>query len=126
MRLLKQPVAGLTIEACGRGFVGIMNDRLTHRQHQLAAQKALATARRQSRRCDVLIMDEVNGAMHSRLVSQREVLRFISAKPKSLTLVLTGRQAPPAIIRRADLVTEMVEIKHPFQKGRTAEAGIDY
>jgi cob(I)alamin adenosyltransferase len=119
-------VPGLTITAYGRGWVGILGDRLSRRQHQLAARAALAAARRQARHCDVLILDEVNGAMHGKLLSQRDVVRFIADKPRRLTLVLTGRQAPPAVIRRADLVTEMVEVKHPFHQGRPAEPGIDY
>jgi cob(I)alamin adenosyltransferase len=125
-KLVRKPVAGLTITAFGRGFVGIMNDQLSRQKHRIAARAALTAARKLARRCDVLILDEVNGAMHGHLISQRDVLRFVKDKPKKLTLVLTGRQAPAAIIRQADLVTEMVEVKHPFSRGRPAEPGIDF
>jgi cob(I)alamin adenosyltransferase len=126
MKLIRDGWPNFKVSAYGLGFVGIMQDRLNRSQHKIAAQKALAAAQRAARRCDVLILDEINGAMHGGLISQRDVLRFIIAKPKKLTLVLTGRQAPVAIIRRADLVTEMIEVKHPFRHGRVAEAGIDF
>ena len=126
MKLMRQSMPGFTISAHGRGFVGIMNARLARLQHQKAARCALTAACRLAHRCDVLILDEVNGAMHGRLISPQDVLRFIEDKPKKLTLVLTGRQAPAAIIQRADLVTEMVEIKHPFSRGIPAEPGIDF
>ena len=60
------------------------------------------------------------------LINVDEVLNLIDNKPESLDLVLTGRNAGEEIIERADLVTEMREIKHPFQKGIKAKKGIDF
>ena len=60
------------------------------------------------------------------LVPLEEVLALVAARPPALHLVLTGRNAPQALIDRADLVTEMREIKHPWQQKIPAQQGIDY
>ncbi|MGC9208988.1 MAG: cob(I)yrinic acid a,c-diamide adenosyltransferase [Nitrososphaeria archaeon] len=75
---------------------------------------------------DVVILDEILTAIYYNLVSVQEVLELIDRKPASVELVLTGRYAPKEIIERADLVTEMVEIKHPYQKGIQARKGVEY
>jgi len=54
------------------------------------------------------------------------VLSLIKEKPQGIELVLTGREAPPEVIALADLVTEMVELKHPFREGISSRRGIDY
>ena len=79
-----------------------------------------------SGRYDVVILDEINVALDFGLVSLNKVIKLIKNKPKNLELVLTGRNAPEQLIELADLVTEMKEIKHPFQKGILARKGIDY
>jgi cob(I)alamin adenosyltransferase len=56
----------------------------------------------------------------------KDVLKLIKEKPKKLELVFTGRYAHPEMVKAADLVTEMLEIKHPYQKGVKARKGIDY
>lgn len=114
------------VYSLGLGFVGILNDRRKRAEHVRAAQAALHRARNLSRRCDVLILDEINGAIEGGLVQLSEVIALIRRKPVALTLVLTGRHARPGLIKLADLVTEMKEIKHPFQKGLAAQPGIDY
>lgn len=75
---------------------------------------------------DVLILDEINVAVKFGLLKLEDVLKLINATPKNTTLVLTGRYAPKEIIRKADIVTEMAEIKHHFKKGAKAIKGIDY
>ncbi len=75
---------------------------------------------------DILILDEINVALDFGLLALEEALRLLDAKPPTLELVLTGRNAPPEIIQRADLVTEMLAIKHPFAKGVEARKGIEY
>ena len=75
---------------------------------------------------DVVVLDEVNVAVAKGLLSAQDVLAVVAAKPKHVELILTGRGAPPELIQHADLVTEMVEIKHPYQRGVLARAGIDY
>ena len=73
----------------------------------------------------VIILDEVNVAIHFKLLSVSEVLECISAKPPETELILTGRRAPVELIGIADLVTEMREIKHYYQQGVMARDGIE-
>lgn len=75
---------------------------------------------------DVLILDEILGALQRGLLGREEVLALMRAKPPAVELVLTGRGAPPEVIAAADLVTEMVAVKHPFKKGLRARRGIEY
>jgi cob(I)alamin adenosyltransferase len=75
---------------------------------------------------DIVILDEINVAINLKLISLEGVLELIKKKPKHVELVLTGRYAPKEIIDAADLVTEMREVKHPFNKGYKARKGIEY
>jgi len=75
---------------------------------------------------DLVILDELNFVLYKRLIRVKDILRLMKNKPSSLELVLTGRYAPKSLIRAADLVTEMVEVKHPFQQGIKAREGIEY
>jgi cob(I)alamin adenosyltransferase len=74
---------------------------------------------------DIVILDEVNVAIHFGLLTVKELIELLKNKPFSLELVLTGRRAPQELIEAADLVTEMKEIKHYFQNGVTARKGIE-
>jgi cob(I)alamin adenosyltransferase len=74
---------------------------------------------------DVVILDEVNVAVSLGLVGVEEVLALMREKPRSVELVLTGRNAHEAVIKEADLVTEMREIKHYYQNGVGARRGIE-
>lgn len=76
--------------------------------------------------CDILILDEINVALDFGLITLDEVLRVLDARPPAMEMVLTGRNAHPEIIRRADLVTEMLDIKHPYAAGVAARRGIEY
>ncbi len=75
---------------------------------------------------DIVILDEINVALNLNLVKLEEVLNLIEKKPKNVELVLTGRKVPNEIVEVADLVTEMKEIKHPFNRGLKARKGIEY
>ncbi len=75
---------------------------------------------------DLLILDELNVVIDYNLVKLNDVIKIIKQKPEKLELVLTGRDAHPEIIKIADLVTEMLEIKHPYQQGVNARKGIDF
>ncbi len=77
-------------------------------------------------RYDLLILDEVLVAVSKGFLSADDVLALLEKKPESLELVLTGRHAPAEIVARADLVTEMRAVKHPFRKGIPARRGIEY
>jgi len=75
---------------------------------------------------DMVILDEINVAIFKKLVSVEEVLKLIEIKPPHVELVLTGRYADEKIIEKADLVTEMKEIKHYFNAGVGARLGIEH
>ena len=75
---------------------------------------------------DVVILDEINVAVDYNLIPVDDVLKLIEEKPEKLELVLTGRYAHPEIVKIADLVTEMLEIKHPYQQGVKARKGVDF
>ena len=91
------------------------------------AQKGFAHAREivASNKYDMVILDEINVAVDYHLISLEDVLNLLADKPDSLELVLTGRYAHPEITKVADVVTEMLEIKHPYQQGVLARKGID-
>lgn len=92
------------------------------------ASKALEAARKAmlSGKYDVVILDEVNIAAAWGLVDTAEVVRLIRERPANVELILTGRYAPRELIEVADLVTEMVKVKHPYDKGVPSREGIDY
>ena len=73
----------------------------------------------------IVVLDEINTLLHFKIIAVEPVLRFLDQKPKDVELVLTGRYAPQAIIDRADLVTEMKEIRHYYQKNIQARTGIE-
>lgn len=113
----------------GKGFVGILNDQLPREEHEKAAEEALGFARTEMdrKKWDVIILDEVNNAVHLNLISKESVLDFIrDSKQKIEHLILTGRDAPQEFIDSADLVTEMVDVKHPYEKGIKAQRGLEY
>ncbi len=92
------------------------------------ARQALAAAREAtlSGSYDLVVLDEVNLAVAWKLVELDEVVRLITDKPQNVELILTGRQADTRLVQQADLVTEMLKIKHPYDKGLTARKGIEY
>jgi len=75
---------------------------------------------------DILILDEINVALHLGLLREEEVLFLLEARPPKMELVLTGRGAPERILAAADLVTEMRPLKHPFAEGVAAREGIEF
>ena len=74
---------------------------------------------------DLVILDEANIAVYFKLLSVEDLLALIDEKPESVELVFTGRKADPKLIERADLVTEMKEIKHYYSEGLLARKGIE-
>jgi cob(I)alamin adenosyltransferase len=75
---------------------------------------------------DLLVLDEINVALDFGLVSLEQVMALIDAKPSQVELVLTGRGAHATVIDRADLVTEMRQVKHPYLAGIRARQGIEF
>ena len=78
-----------------------------------------------SRDYDIIILEEANVAAKCGLISVNDILDLISSKPENMELVITGRGAAPEVIEKADLVTEMKEIKHYFRKGVAPREGIE-
>lgn len=112
----------------GLGFVKIFDDTSRLSDHKAAAQKTYKMLYQEvmSDRWDVVVADEIIGAIAGKLISFGPVRKLILDKPKRLDLVLTGHHGQENLFKLADLVTEMVQIKHPFQKGILAKPGIDY
>lgn len=75
---------------------------------------------------DILILDELNVAIDYDLVPLEDVLRFIDAKPRTTELILTGRGAHEKVIERADLVSEIIEVKHHYRRGVAGRRGIEF
>jgi cob(I)alamin adenosyltransferase len=91
------------------------------------ARKALDFSRDvvKNKAYDVVILDEVNVAVHCGLFPLEDLLNLMDLKPDSVELILTGRDADPQVLERADLVTDMVNIKHYYRKGVVAREGIE-
>jgi cob(I)alamin adenosyltransferase len=111
----------------GEGFIKGPGDQSLD-EHRHAAAEALEAARFEisSGKYDLIILDEILYALNYGLVSLDDVLGLMAKKPDNLHLVLTGRNAPPEVIERADLVTEMKEIKHHYTRGIPAQKGIEF
>lgn len=75
---------------------------------------------------DMLVLDEINIVIRDGFLEEEKVLSLLEAKPEKLELVLTGRGATQRIIEKADLVSEIEEVKHPYEQGITSREGIDY
>lgn len=112
----------------GKGFVKIMGDKLPLKEHKKAAQETFERLLQEvvSGKWDLVIADEIVGAVAGNLLDVNQVLDLIDKKPENIDLVLTGHHAHPKIVEQADLVTEMVSIKHPFERGILAKKGIDF
>jgi cob(I)alamin adenosyltransferase len=115
------------IRQMGEGFIKGPEDQSLE-EHRHAAAEALAAAKTEisSGKYDLIILDEILYAINYGLVALSDALDLMALKPDNLHLVLTGRNAPPEIIERADLVTEMREIKHHYTKGTPAQKGIEF
>ncbi len=74
----------------------------------------------------IVVLDEVCVALHFELLTLAEVLAVVDEKPAGVELILTGRRAPAELIARADLVTEMRQVKHPYEQGIEARKGIEF
>lgn len=130
---------GLRIIKMGRGFVGILGDKLPLKEHQKAAQEGLKLAEKaiKSKKHDLIILDEINNAVDLKLIKSADVLRILKSvrvsqrlSPRRLAIadvVLTGRNAPKSFIKIADIATEMKELKHIFKKDKNAtKKGVEY
>jgi cob(I)alamin adenosyltransferase len=106
-------------------FVDPLNIKEEERQQASEALKAAREAMLSGEN-DLVVLDEVNVASAWGLVKVEDVVNLIREKPEEVELILTGRYADARLIELGDVVTEMVEIKHPYRKGLLSRAGIDY
>jgi cob(I)alamin adenosyltransferase len=97
-------------------------------EEKIQARQAFDAAREAVMSSDyqLVVMDEINVAISYNLVTLDEVIELIKEKPAHVDLILTGRYADNRLLEAADLVTEMVNVKHPFEKGIKARKGIEY
>ncbi len=111
----------------GAGFVHVNPENPDHSDVRMTLE-AWKTCRESlfSGNYDMVILDEINNAIGYGLLPIEEVLRALGEKPPAVHVVLTGREADPRIIEVADLVTEFVELKHPYSKGAPARKGIEF
>jgi len=116
----------LKLKAFGRGK--FVTEEPAGREDVKLAEEAFALAEEvvKSGEYDVVVLDEINVALNLKLIKIEKVLELIKNKPQHVELVLTGRYASNEIIEAADLVTEMKEVKHPFNKGYKARKGVEY
>jgi cob(I)alamin adenosyltransferase len=117
----------LDIIPMGKGFIRFDREGPAPEDKE-AVREAWELAARQiaSNRYDMVVLDEINYVVDYGLLPVEEVLEAIRTRPPGVHLVLTGRNAHPDVIEAADLVTEMKEIKHPFNKGVKAQKGIEF
>lgn len=116
---------GFSIIQMGKGFTW----ETKKRSLDIALSKktwALCKKTIQGKRYDIVILDEINYVLAYGFLKTKDVVSVLKRKPKELHVLLTGRNAPKALIQMADLVTEMKEIKHPFQKGIIGQRGIEF
>jgi cob(I)alamin adenosyltransferase len=125
---IKRLEPDVELHVIGEGFVGIVDDDKDFEEHREAARKGveLALAKIRANEHRLIILDELNVALDLGLVTDEEAQSLIEAQADNQHIVVTGRGAPDWLIERADLVTEMTEIKHPYQKGILAQKGIDW
>ncbi len=116
----------VTIEQFGRkGFIHV-TENPQDKDIEMARsglQKCLAAML--SGKYQIIILDEVNVALHFRLLTVKEVLAFLDRKPQDVEVIITGRYAPAPLVKRADLVTEMKDRKHYYASGVRARRGIE-
>lgn len=125
---LKKLEPDFELIVAGKGFIGIIDDDHAFEEHVRAAKTALDIVGQKMSLdiFDIIILDEINYAVHLGLLNLGEVMNIVKNRPKHLSLILTGNYACNEIISLADLVTEMKEIKHPYKKGIKAKRGIDF
>ena len=107
-----------------RHCIDLLHPRAEDKKH---AREALAFAKQAlKQRPRILVLDEVNLAVAFGLVPKEAVLELMERVPPETVLVLTGRRAPKEFIEKADLVTEMKLVKHPYQRGYIGRRGVEY
>ncbi len=123
---LKHLSEWITIEQFG-GDEFVYKKELPNEEELAKARNGLQSAREKmlSGEYDLIILDEAIVAIYFKLIRTEELIEFIKIKPQNVELILTGRYCPTELIELADLVTEMKEVKHYYQKGIKSRKGIE-
>ncbi len=116
---------GIEMIPLGEGFTWLSKDI---EKDKAAARECWELARQKidSGEYDIVVLDELTYPLTYGWIPVEEVLEVLRRRPEGLHVVITGRDAPPELIDFADLVTEMREVKHPYQKGLKAQPGIEF
>ena len=118
------------IKAMGEGFTWDTQDRARDIGAAEAAwaeaKRMIEAARKDPPDFDLLVFDELNIVLRYDYLDLHDVVATLKNRPPNLHIVVTGRNAKPELIEAADLVTEMTEVKHPFQAGVKAQKGIEF
>lgn len=115
----------IKIYPLGSGFYQLPSDHASPDEHKRSAHKALKMASKLMEEVDLLVLDEICNTVEDKLLAEKEILEIIEKRGET-HLVLTGRGATGKIIKMADLVTECKKIKHPYDTGKLAVAGLDF
>ncbi len=126
----EQPMLGIlpNVSFARFGFTDFCDRNNVRECEKEQARQALQAARQAmlSGNYDLVVLDEVNVASSWGLIDVDDVVSLVRERPASVELILTGRGADPRVVDLADLVTEMVKIKHPYDKGILSRKGLDY
>jgi cob(I)alamin adenosyltransferase len=115
----------LTFLVMGRGFTWDSDDLSRDRAAAEAAWRA-AAALIAAGEHQVVVLDELTYVLNYGFVPVAEVIEALRARPAHVHVVVTGRNAPEALLAIADLITDMRSLKHPFEQGRKAQIGVDF
>jgi len=121
--LIKQGLMGCT--GCGDCFIKNSKNKEVHQKFVTWAYEYTKEILEEGKK-DIVVLDEINNTLRYDLLSTEDVLKLIELKSEQTELILTGRGMPQEILERADLVTEMKAIKHPYQQGIKSRRGIEY
>ena len=124
---IKKLDPGFKIKPLGKGFIR-SKSKLNDNEAIENINQSWEQAEKEilSDNYDMVILDEINYVIDFGLLPVDKMLTLLEKKPKRLHIILTGRNAHKKVIEKADLVTEMKEIKHPYQDGILAQKGIDW
>jgi cob(I)alamin adenosyltransferase len=130
VRALRRTDLPILVERSGRGFTieQLRDPRISMQAHQEAARAGLARAHELvgSGEFGLVVLDEVFGAVAAGLLGEADVHALLDARHPDVHVLLTGRDAPEGVVARADLVSEVRLIKHPYARGVKAQRGIEF
>lgn len=126
--LSKEQQKNFSIIRGGKGFVGIKGDMIPFAEHSAAALDTLGEAEKAitSGQWDMVILDEVHVALSLGLVSEERVISVLKKVPEDMICITSGRNAPSAIVDRADVVSRIDSVFHHYDEGSSAQRGFDF